>query len=321
MTEPRQGGLALVFPGQGAQYVGMASQLLEESPRARTLFEAADDLVGLPLTRIIQEGPAELLDDTAVTQPAILAVTVALWREIEARLGERPAVTCVAGHSLGEFSALTIAGAWSFEEGLRLVRRRGEAMAAAGQVAPGGMGVILGLGDDEVQAIVDEVHGDEPGVWVANFNCPGQVVISGRQQPLAMALEMAAERGAKRTTRLAVSVATHTPLMQPAHDALAEALGRTAVETPWVPVVCNAWARPISAPTDIRQALLEQLTSPVQWTRSVEQMASMGVQTALEVGPKTVLGGLIRRIAPEMRRLAVTDLAEAGDLTMEELLP
>ena len=320
MTE-RQGGLTLVFPGQGAQFVGMATGLLEGSERARDLFAAADDLLALPLTRIIQEGPAELLDDTAVTQPAILTVSVALWREIEAHCEEAPSVACVAGHSLGELSALTVAGAWSFEEGLRLVRRRGEAMAAAGQTAPGGMGVILGLNDDEVQGILDEVRGSQPGVWVANLNSPGQVVISGLEQPVQMALELAQARGAKRALPLAVSVAAHTPLMQAANEALAEALERIAMQAPWAPVVCNAWARPISDPQEIKQALLAQLTHPVQWTASVERMAGMGVQAALEIGPKAVLGALIRRIAPDMARLAVTDLAEARDLALEEFTP
>lgn len=321
MTQSQQPALALVFPGQGSQFVGMATQLLEGSSSAKALFQATDDILGLPLSRIIQEGPEELLNDTAVTQPAILAVTVALWQEIEGHLGGRPAATCVAGHSLGEFSALTVADALSYQDAVRLVRRRGEAMAAASQGAPGGMGVILGLDDLEVQAIVDTVNADEPGVWIANLNCPGQVVISGRQGPLESALALATQRGAKRAMPLAVSVASHTPLMGDATQALAEALDDVALQTPWAPVLCNAWARPIQSPDEIRQALLEQLTHPVQWTRSVERMAGMGVRAALEVGPKSVLGGLIRRIAPDMRRLAVTDLDSARALSPEELLP
>ncbi len=311
--------LALVFPGQGAQFVGMAADLLDGSQRASELMVLADDVLSMPLTRILREGPEDLLNDTTVTQPAILAVSVALWREIEARFDEPLPVACVAGHSLGEFTALTVAGAWSFEDALRLVQRRGQAMAAAGEASPGGMGVILGLSEDEVRAIVEEVYANDPGVWMANLNCPGQTVISGLVGPLGDALELAQARGAKRAVPLAVSVAAHTPLMQDAGKALAEALDLVDLRSPRWPVICNAWAQPVTAPEDIKRALLQQLTSPVQWTASVEQMAQAGVRTALEIGPKAVLGGLIRRIAPDMGRLAVTDLAEARSLTLEAL--
>ncbi len=317
MTDGR--ALALVFPGQGSQFVGMAADLLDGSEHARDLMAQTDDVLGMPLTCIIREGPEELLNDTAVTQPAILAVSVALWREIEARCQEPLPVACVAGHSLGEFTALTVAGAWSFEEGLRLVQRRGQAMAAAGEASPGGMGVILGLSDDEVRAIVEEVHTNDPGVWMANLNCPGQTVISGLAGPLGDALELAQVRGAKRAMPLAVSVATHTPLMASAGEALAEALDQIDLKPPRWPVICNAWARPVTAPEEIKRALLEQLTSPVQWTAAVKLMAQMGVRTMLEIGPKAVLGGLIRRIAPDVGRLAVTGLAEAHGLTLEAL--
>ncbi|MGC9360307.1 MAG: ACP S-malonyltransferase [Anaerolineae bacterium] len=319
MTQAKEEGLALVFPGQGAQFVGMGGRLLKDSTNAKILLQAADDILGMPLSRIIQDGPEDVLNDTTVTQPAILAITVALWQEVEAQLGGRPSVTCVAGHSLGEFSALTVAGALDYEDAIRLVRRRGQAMAEAGQSAPGGMGVILGLDDEDVQAIVDEVHGRDPGVWVANLNCPGQVVISGRQEPLKAALSLAEKRGAKRAMPLAVSVASHTPLMEDATQALSEALKDVALQEPWAPVVCNAWAQPIQSPDDIRQALLEQLTHPVQWTQSVQRMQEMGVRTMLEIGPKAVLGGLIRRIARDVQRLAVTDLEEAEALQPLEL--
>jgi len=319
MTQAQTDAVALVFPGQGAQFVGMGGRLLEDSPDAKRLLHAADDILGIPLSRIIQEGPEDALNDTAITQPAILAVTVALWQAVEAQLGGRPPVACVAGHSLGEFSALTVAGALDYEDAIRLVRRRGKAMAAAGQSAPGGMGVILGLDDEEVQAIVDDVHGESPGVWVANLNCPGQVVISGRQKPLQKALSLAADRGAKRAMPLAVSVASHTPLMEDATQALSEALKDVALQEPWAPVVCNAWAQPIQSPDDIRQALLEQLTHPVQWTQSVQRMHQMGVRTMLEIGPKAVLGGLVRRIARDIGRLAVTNLDEAEALQAQGL--
>jgi [acyl-carrier-protein] S-malonyltransferase len=319
MTPSQTEGLALVFPGQGAQFVGMGGRLLENSANAGRLLKAADDILEMPLSRIIQEGPEDVLNDTAVTQPAILAVTVALWQELEARIDELPSIACVAGHSLGEFSALAVTGTLRYEDAIRLVRRRGQAMAEAGRSAPGGMGVILGLADEQVQSIVDEVHAQSPGVWVANLNCPGQVVISGRQDVLGQALSLASDRGAKRAVPLAVSVASHTPLMEDATRALAQALEEIRLREPWAPVVCNAWARPTESPNEIRQALLEQLTHPVLWTQSVRRMHEMGVRTILEIGPKVVLGGLVRRIARDIRTLAVTDLEEAQALQPEEL--
>ena len=204
-------------------------------------------------------------------------------------------------------------------DGLRLVRRRGEAMRDAGETAPGGMAAIIGLDDEAVAAIVDEANGDDQGLWMANYNAPGQVVIAGHHDKIARAVELAVEHKAHKAVTLKVSVACHTPIMRQAGERLAEALGETPLQRPWAPVVSNAEARPLSDPDAIRAALLRQLYSPVRWTESVRTMAADGVDAVLEIGPKAVVSGLVKRIDRSLARYSVTDGASAKALDWEAL--
>ena len=300
--------LALVFPGQGCQFVGMGADLCAAYPEARQVYEAADDVLGFSLSSLCFEGPEEELNDTANTQPAIYATTMALWELLSPRLeGARPRIATVAGHSLGEFSALAAAGALDFASGLRLVRRRGEAMRDAGATSPGGMAAIIGLSDEDVESLVAEARGDTQDVSVANYNSPGQVVIAGEQAALERALELAKARGAKRAIPLAVSVACHTHFMEAASARLGAALEATTFHRPWAPVVSNVTASASSEPQAIVAALLRQLTSPVRWVESIQAMAGEGVTTMIEVGPRAVVSGLIKRIDGSVKLLSVTD--------------
>ncbi len=316
------GKLAIVFPGQGCQFVGMSADLCAAYPQALELFQRADEALGFPLSGVCVEGPDEVLNDTANTQPAIYVASMALWALVEPALnGAASSAAFAAGHSLGEFSALIAAGAISFEDGVRLVRRRGEAMRDAGEAAPGGMAAIIGLDDDAVRAVVEEAsaEGNGDGVWAANYNSPGQVIIAGAQATLERAMVLAKERGAKRALPLQVSVACHTPLMAAAGEQLSAALNAATWSAPWAPVVANAVAEPLAEPQVLQAALMRQLTSPVRWVESVQRMAQEGVTTILEIGPKSVLAGLIKRIDPTLTVHAVTDLASLQALDLSAL--
>ncbi len=310
--------IALVFPGQGCQFVGMGSELYASYGDARALYDRADKILGFSLSQLCFEGPAERLSDTANTQPAIYTTSMALWRALFPYLGEiGECIVCTAGHSLGEFTALAAAGAVSFEDGLQLVRRRGEAMHDAGEEASGGMAAIIGLEDEEVADIVAGANGDDQGVWIANYNSPGQVVIAGEKGALERAVSLARERGAKRAIPLKVSVACHTPFMEVAADRLGTALEETTFQRPTVPVVSNAEAASLSEPREIKEALLKQLSHPVRWVESVQTMVDEGVGAALEVGPRAVVSGLIRRIHRPLDLYQVTDAESIETLDME----
>ncbi|MHB0858511.1 MAG: ACP S-malonyltransferase [Anaerolineae bacterium] len=314
--------LALVFPGQGCQFVGMGRDVATSFPEAQAIFDRADEVLGFAISRMCFEGPAELLEDTANTQPAIYTASMALWQVVRERIQESLSrVARVAGHSLGEFTALAVGGALTFEDGLKLVRRRGEAMRDAGQSAPGGMAAIIGLDDQAVAELVAEVCETEPSLWVANLNAPGQVVVAGSKAALDIALPLAKARGAKRALPLAVSVACHTPLMGPAAERLAAALDETSFARPWAPVVSNVTATPLEDPADIKAALLRQLSSPVRWVESVRSMESVGVGAVLEIGPKEVVSGLVKRIAPTLLVQSVTSAAGVEAMNTGGWLP
>lgn len=286
---------AFLFPGQGSQFVGMGRDLYEREPVARALYDEADARLGLALSRLCFEGPEEALTDTAVQQPALFTTSLAAWAVLAAR-GEADAAY-VAGHSLGEFSALAAAGALTFADGLALVRRRGELMKLAGERAPGGMAAILGL-DAAPVAEVCAAAAATTGrfVGVANDNCPGQVVITGDETALAEAMSQLAAAGARKVVRLPISIAAHSPLMAAVAGDFAAAVEATPLTAARVPVVANVTATPITAPDAIRAELKAQLTAPVQWTGSVRALSAAGVAAYIEVGPGDVLLGLVKRI-------------------------
>ena len=292
-------GYALVFPGQGSQYIGMGRDLHASSPAARAVFDEADTASQGLLTRLIFGGPAEQLTDTVNAQPAIFAVSMACWAALRASAGVlEPAF--VAGHSLGEYSALAAAGVFSFATGLHLVRERGRVMKDAGQAQPGGMAAILGLSAEDVSALCRQAtEATGAPVVAANDNAPGQIVISGAHEAVQAASELAKGRGAKRVLPLAVSIAPHSPLMQPAAEHLAPILRQTEFRAPHPPVIGNVGARPLTCADQVMAELYAQLTSPVCWTDSIRFLVGEGISTFIEVGPKDVLTGLIKRIAPE----------------------
>ncbi len=283
---------AYVFPGQGAQYAGMGKDLYEANAEARELFDKADQILGFPITEIMFNGPDEELKQTRVTQPAIFIHSVAM----AICLGEEFRPDMVAGHSLGELSALTAAGALDFEDGLRLVATRARAMQRACEMQPSTMAAVLALPDSEVERICAEVEGV---VIAANYNCPGQVVISGECESVDRACELLKASGAKRALRLNVSGAFHSPLMEPARAELQEAIEQTTFHTPICPVYQNVDALPHTDPKEIKANLIAQLTSPVRWTQSVEAMSNDGATIFEELGPGQVLQGLIKKINKE----------------------
>ena len=289
-----QEALAFVFPGQGSQFVGMGQELAT-FPEARQIFAQADEVLGFSLSRLCLDGPEAELNDTVNTQPAIVSHSVATLRVIEVRTNLQERLALVAGHSLGEFSALVCAGTLSFPDALKLVRERGRLMKLAGEQHPGAMAAILGLDRAAVETVCSEAaQATEQPVQVANDNCPGQIVISGDKTALDKAIELAkAQRGKVRP--LAVSIAAHSPLMTGAAHEFRTALESAQWAEPRVPVIANAIARPAGRRSVI-DLLVAQLTSPVRWTESVQFMIGKGVTHFVEVGPKDVLCGLIKRI-------------------------
>ncbi len=280
---------AYIFPGQGAQFTGMGLDLYNNSPLAKELFERANEILGFNITAIMFEGTAEELKQTKVTQPAIFLHSVILAKT----LGEDFKPEMVAGHSLGELSALVANGVLTFEDGLRLVSKRALAMQKACEAQESTMAAVLGLDD----VIVEEICASIDGIVVAaNYNCPGQLVISGEISAIDKACELLIEKGAKRAIKLPVGGAFHSPLMEPAREELAEAIKNTTFSEPICPVYQNVVAKAVTNSNEIKENLIAQLTAPVRWTQSVQQMIADGGTEFFEVGPGKVLQGLIRKI-------------------------
>jgi [acyl-carrier-protein] S-malonyltransferase len=298
--------LAFVFPGQGSQSVGMMGELGATYPVVTETFAEASEVLGYDLWALVQEGPEELLNQTHRTQPAMLAAGVAVWRAWRSRTSLEPSL--LAGHSLGEYTALVCADALDFRDAVKLVAQRGEFMQQAVPVGQGAMAAILGLDDAEVLAACDQVRGGDV-VDAVNFNAPGQVVIAGGAAAVGRAIERAKAAGAKRAVLLPVSVPSHCALMKPAAQRLAEALEAVAIRTPRIPVLHNADVASHSAPEEIADALVRQLYMPVRWVETVRHVAGRGVTTVVESGPGKVLTGLNKRIAREVDTLAVFDVA------------
>jgi [acyl-carrier-protein] S-malonyltransferase len=308
--------VAWVFPGQGSQVVGMGRDLHEAFPEIQALFAEADMMLGLHLTRLCFEGPEEQLTATENAQPALLTVSVALLRAIEllggAPVGFQP--QAVAGHSLGEYSALVAGGALDFGTALRLVRRRGKLMAAARE---GSMAAVIGLDEQPLEQICAEVSETlqmqaetASTVVIANYNAPGQLVISGGIVAIEHASLLAKERGAKRVLPLKVSAAFHSPLMINAAEGMARVLGDETVNDLHIPLIANVTAEPLTKAEDLQREMVSQVVAPVRWIASVQRMLALGVDTFVEIGPGKVLTGLIKRIAPEARLINVATLED-----------
>jgi [acyl-carrier-protein] S-malonyltransferase len=303
--------LALLFPGQGSQRVGMGRDIAEASPAARAVFETADRALGLPLAKHCFEGPEAELVATEIQQPAILAMSVALLRAIEERLGGPLPASYLAGHSLGEYTALVAAGALALADALRLVRARGAYMQEAVAPGEGAMAALLGCDVAVVEAACDRARA-ETGAWVepANFNGPGQTVISGAAAAVEAACAAARAAGARRALPLAVSAPFHCRLMAPAAERLAADLARVRFADPEPPVLANTTAEPNSDGARIRELLRRQVTEPVRFTETVRRLASLGVTRVLEIGPSKVLTPLVARIEPGLARAAATGASD-----------
>lgn len=304
---------AFVFPGQGAQAVGMGRALAEAHPAARAVFEEVDEALGEPLSRLVWEGEAEALQLTRNAQPALLATSIAALRALAAEGAGIEVASVVAGHSLGEYSALCAAGSLSVTDAARLLRTRGDAMQAAVPVGEGAMAALLGLGFEAAAAVALEAQEGGGVCEAANDNDPGQVVVSGTREAVERALGIAKGRGAKRAILLPVSAPFHCSLMAPAARAMEEALMTVELRAPVVPVVANVTAEPESDPGAIRALLVRQVTGVVRWRESVARMAGLGVVEAWEVGSGKALSGMIRRISPDMATRAVGTPEEARE--------
>jgi [acyl-carrier-protein] S-malonyltransferase len=291
-----QATTALIFPGQGSQSVGMGKELAKHYPAARATFEEADTILGFGLSRLMWEGPEAELNDTVNTQPALFVHSLASFRAFRETFQDfTPAA--MAGHSLGELSALAAAGALSFENGLRLVRRRGELMKRAGEQNPGSMAAVLNLGIPELEQVCRAASTPQEPVQVANDNCPGQVVISGAKAAVTRAMEGAKAAGAKRAILLAVSIAAHSQLMAPIQDEWNAAVAAAGIRDATAPIVGNVAGRALSAAADLRGDIEAQMQSRVRWTETIQLVSSQGIASYVEVGTGTVLLGLVRRIA------------------------
>ena len=300
--------LIFLFPGQGSQHVGMAKELAEAYPAARAVFSEADDVLGAAISRICFEGPEDLLTDTINAQPALYVSSMAALCAIQDEMGCLPRPAFFAGHSMGEYTALAAAGCIGFADGLRLVRERGRLMKEAGARHPGRMVAVIGLDESVVAQICAESAAKRNGVaQIANDNCPGQIVISGDEDSIASAMSELERAGARRVIPLAVSIAAHCPLMEPAASQLRARIEATCVQAPLEPVIGNTSGLPLDSAAAICQELNAQLTGSVRWTSSMKHAVEAGVETAVEIGPGSVLTGLMRRIQRRAQRVNVSN--------------
>ena len=289
---------AYVFPGQGSQWTGMGHDLYTNLPGARAVFEEADSVLGFPLSRLCFEGPEDVLRQTVNAQPAIMTVSIAYLRT-SPQLKDRPRPSFVAGHSLGEYTALVAASTLSFAEALRLARERGRLMQEAGNQTSGGMLAVIGLDEATVQSVCQAT-----GMEIANINCPGQIAISGPSHVLEAATQLAKEKGAQRVVPLPVSGAFHSRLMKPAADGMAQAVSSLQFQDAVIPIVANTTAEPMTSGNSLKAELLNQLCHSVLWQKSVEWMIKEGAHEFVEIGPGQVLTGLIKRISKEAKAIS-----------------
>lgn len=302
MLDPNK--TAFLFPGQGSQELGMGNALAKEYGIAREIYEEANDSLGFKISQLSWDGPEDDLNDTINTQPALLVHSVAALKVLDEMMpGFNPAF--VAGHSMGEFSALVAAGALTFQDALKLVHRRGELMKAAGDSSPGGMAAILGLDIATLDQICSQASTPNQIVQVANDNCPGQVVISGEMNALERAMTASGEAGARKVVPLAVSIAAHSPLMAHAQEDFNQAVATAPISDPQTPIIGNVNAKPLTSPAEIREDLQAQLTQRVRWTETIQFLLEQGVDTFVDVGSGIVLTGLVKRINRKTTRLSL----------------
>lgn len=316
--------VAFLFPGQGSQAIGMGADVYAASAAGRQVFETVDEALGFSLSTLCFQGPDETLRETINAQPAIVTVSLALLAALQETLSphnsswSNPLVpSYTAGHSVGEYAAVVAADALDLKSAAMLVRERGRLMHHEGTVCPGGMAAIIGMEAEPLQALCQEATsqaaGEHPGrgrVIIANFNAPGQIVISGEQHALNVAMELAKTRGAKRVIPLAVSGAFHSPVMQPAASGLAQVIATTKVQDARVPIISNITAQPLTAAQDIREELAEQISSSVQWIRTIEYLVQAGVSTFIEIGPGQALTGMIKRITKGVTTVTISSMAD-----------
>ncbi len=321
--------VAFLFPGQGSQTVGMGADIFETSPAARRVFESADEALGIALSDLCFHGPDDVLRETINAQPAIVTVSLALLAALQEALNERTASwssplapSFTAGHSVGEYAALVVSGAMQLKDALPLVRERGRLMHHEGTVCPGGMAAVIGMDEGSLEAVCQEAiaqsvtnlpkdaHPGQGRVIIANFNAPGQIVISGERGALSVAMELAKARGAKRVIPLPVSGAFHSPVMQPAAAGLAQAIEQTEVHDATIPLIGNIHALPLTEAQALREELAQQIAASVQWIRTIEYLVGVGVTTFLEIGPGQTLAGMVKRIAKGVTTLNISSAAD-----------